>query len=77
MLPGEELDITQIPMYLSPLKKLHEAVLFGCRDKQRSACKKGAAARWQEVLYEDIRQLSSSSESASTSECPSLRSCLS
>ena len=67
MLPGEELDITQIPMYLSPLKKLHEAILFRCRYKQRSASEKGAAGRMQEVLHEDILQLLCS-ESASTSE---------
>lgn len=39
MLLGEELDITQIPMYLSPSKKLHEAILFRCRDKYPPARK--------------------------------------
>lgn len=54
MLLGEELDITQIPIYLSPSKKLQEVILFRCREKQRSASKKGAAGRMQEVLHEDI-----------------------
>lgn len=45
MLLEEELDVTQIPMYLFPSKELHEAILLGVMIKkaqialqERSGC---------------------------------------